>query len=136
MRKPVVIVAYEGVQLLDVAGPADVLDVATKVLTVPADKRHSGSLDVALAADFSSGSEGYTCLVATPDGRSVRTSSTVPAAPSSFDANASDPGPSVAIAHYDPQTGQYATPDGTVAQQTDLVDPPKSWQDLIFKAAP
>jgi hypothetical protein len=53
-----------------------------------------------------------------------------------FDANASDPGPSVAIAHYDPQTGQYATPDGTVAQQTDLVDPPKSWQDLIFKAAP
>jgi transcriptional regulator GlxA family with amidase domain len=70
-----VIVAYERVQLLDVAGPADVLDVATKVLAVPADKRHSGSLDVALAADFSSGSEGYTCLVATPDGRSVRTSS-------------------------------------------------------------
>ena len=32
----------------------------------------------------------------------------------------------------DPQTGQYATPDGTVAQQTDLVDPPKSWQDLLF----
>ena len=60
----------------------------------------------------------------------------VPAAPSSFDANASEPGPSVAIAHYDPQTGQYATPDGTVAQQTDLVDPPKSWQDLLFKAAP
>ena len=60
----------------------------------------------------------------------------VPAAPSSFDANASEPGPSVAIAHYDPQTGQYAAPDGTVAQQTDLVDPPKSWQDLIFKDAP
>ena len=59
----------------------------------------------------------------------------VPAAPSSFD-NAPGPGPSVAIAHYDPQTGQYAAPDGTVGQQTDLVDPPKSWQDLIFKAAP
>ena len=42
----------------------------------------------------------------------VDTPGAVPAAPSSFDANASEPGPSVAIAHYDPQTGQYATPDG------------------------
>ena len=75
MRKPVVIVAYEGVQLLDVAGPADVLDAATKVLAVPADKRHGGSFDIALATDFSSGSEGYTCLVGTLDGRPVRTSS-------------------------------------------------------------
>jgi phospholipid/cholesterol/gamma-HCH transport system substrate-binding protein len=60
----------------------------------------------------------------------------MPAAPSSFGPNTSGPGPSVAIAHYDPQTGRYATPDGTVAQQTNLVDPPKTWQDLIFKAGP
>ncbi len=60
----------------------------------------------------------------------------MPAAPSSFGADTSGPGPSVAIAHYDPQTGQYATPDGGVYQQTDLVDPPKTWQDLIFKAGP
>lgn len=57
----------------------------------------------------------------------------VPAAPSSFGANAS-PSPSVAIAHYDPQTGQYATPHGGVGHQTDLVDPPKTWQDLVLKA--
>jgi phospholipid/cholesterol/gamma-HCH transport system substrate-binding protein len=59
----------------------------------------------------------------------------VPAAPSSFGANTSGPGPSVAIAHYDPQTGRYATPDGTVHQRTDLVDPPKAWRDLVYRAA-
>jgi phospholipid/cholesterol/gamma-HCH transport system substrate-binding protein len=59
----------------------------------------------------------------------------VPAAPSSFGDNASGPGPSVAIAHYDPQTSQYATPDGNVYQQTDLVDPPKTWRDLVYRAA-
>jgi phospholipid/cholesterol/gamma-HCH transport system substrate-binding protein len=57
-----------------------------------------------------------------------------PAAPSAFAPTDSSSGPSVAIAHYDPQTGRYATPDGKVYQQTDLVDPPKTWQDLIFKA--
>jgi virulence factor Mce-like protein len=41
------------------------------------------------------------------------------------------PGPSVAITHYDPQTGQYSTPDGNVGTQTDLVAPPKSWQDML-----
>lgn len=71
MRKSVVIVAYEGVQLLDVAGPADVFDAATKVLAVPADERHSGTLDTALGADFDSGTQGYTCLIATPTGDSV-----------------------------------------------------------------
>jgi hypothetical protein len=40
----------------------------------------------------------------------------------------------MAVAHYDPQTGQYATPDGHVYRQTDLVDQPKTWQDLVFKA--
>ncbi len=60
----------------------------------------------------------------------------VPAAPSSLDPNASGPGPSVAIAHYDPATGQYATPDGTVARQTDLADPPSTWQDLMLGGTP
>jgi hypothetical protein len=59
----------------------------------------------------------------------------VPAAPSSFGDNASGPGPSVAIAHYDPQTGRYASPDGNVYRQTDLVDPPKTWHDLVYRAA-
>ncbi|MGV0646249.1 MCE family protein [Mycolicibacterium sp. XJ879] len=42
-------------------------------------------------------------------------------------------GPSVAAAIYDPQTGQYATPDGKVFRQTDLVTPagPRPWQDLF-----
>jgi hypothetical protein len=55
------------------------------------------------------------------------------AAPSAFTTNGSASGPSVAVAHYDPQTGRYATPDGKVYQQTDLVDPPKTWRDLVFK---
>jgi phospholipid/cholesterol/gamma-HCH transport system substrate-binding protein len=58
----------------------------------------------------------------------------VTAAPSAFNSGGSTPGPSVAIAHYDPRTGQYATPDGKVYRQTDLVAAPKSWQDLVFKA--
>jgi hypothetical protein len=58
----------------------------------------------------------------------------VPAAPSSFGVNGSGPGPSVAVAHYDPQTGQYAAPGGQVFRQEDLVDPAKSWQDLIYRA--
>ncbi|BBY43284.1 MCE family protein [Mycolicibacterium celeriflavum] len=60
----------------------------------------------------------------------------VPAAPSAFGTGPSAPGPSVAIAHYDPQSGQYSTPDGTVGRQTDLVESPKSWQDLIYEAGP
>ena len=42
-------------------------------------------------------------------------------------------GPSVAIATYDPQTGQFATPDGTVARQTDIVtqDGEQDWTDLL-----
>lgn len=56
----------------------------------------------------------------------------VPATPSSVTTGRSAKGPSVAIAHYDPQTGQYATPDGTFGRQTDLVQSPKSWQQLIY----
>lgn len=42
-------------------------------------------------------------------------------------------GPSVAIATYDPQTGQFATPDGTVARQTDVVagGGQRDWTDLL-----
>jgi len=57
-----------------------------------------------------------------------------PAAPSAFSTNGSAPGPSVAVAQYDPQTGKYVTPDGQTYQQSDLVNPgaPKSWKDLIL----
>ena len=42
-------------------------------------------------------------------------------------------GPSVAIATYDPKSGQFATPDGGVYRQTDLAaaGAPRSWQDLM-----
>ncbi|MET0705012.1 MAG: MlaD family protein [Mycobacterium sp.] len=54
------------------------------------------------------------------------------AAPSAF--NGSSPGgPSVAIAQYNPKTGQYVTPGGEVFSQTDLVAQgnPRSWKDLL-----
>jgi transcriptional regulator GlxA family with amidase domain len=50
MRK-VVLVAFDGVQLLDVIGPSDILDAATRLL---------------------GGNGGYRMVVATPDGRPVR----------------------------------------------------------------
>ncbi|WP_101947459.1 MCE family protein [Mycobacterium sp. 3519A] len=55
-------------------------------------------------------------------------------APSAFSTNGSA-GPSVAFATYDPQTGQYATPDGNVYRQSDLVTPAgtRSWEDLLPK---
>jgi phospholipid/cholesterol/gamma-HCH transport system substrate-binding protein len=58
-----------------------------------------------------------------------------PAAPSAFHTGESAPGPSVAVAHYDPKSGLYAAPDGQTFRQTDLVDPAKSWQDLVYRAA-
>lgn len=55
-----------------------------------------------------------------------------PAAPSSSSSTA--PEPSVAFATYNPQTGQYAAPDGNVYRQTDLVTPPaQNWEDLLPK---
>jgi virulence factor Mce-like protein len=56
----------------------------------------------------------------------------VPATPSSVTTGPAE-GPSVAIAHYDPQSGRYATPDGNVGRQSDLVQSPKSWQELIYE---
>ena len=52
-------------------------------------------------------------------------------APSAFSPD--NNGPSVAIATYDPQTGQFATPDGTVARQTDIVAHAgeQNWTDLL-----
>ncbi len=55
MRK-VVLVAFDGVQLLDIVGPADVLDAATRVL---------------------GGDGGYRIAIATPDGQPVRGSAGV-----------------------------------------------------------
>ena len=52
-------------------------------------------------------------------------------APSAFTNDA--PGPSVAIATYDPGTGQFATADGSVGRQTDVVafDGQRTWTDLL-----
>ena len=60
-------------------------------------------------------------------------SGAVPAAPSAFGHNGSQPGPSVAIAQYDPRTGSYITPDGHAYRQSDLVTKkgPKTWKDLL-----
>ncbi|QZT59601.1 MCE family protein [Mycolicibacterium austroafricanum] len=54
----------------------------------------------------------------------------VPAAPSSVDGAGA--GPSVAVATYNPETGQYATPDGGVFTQSNLVQAaPDSWEDML-----
>ncbi len=38
----------------------------------------------------------------------------------------------MAFTTYNPQTGQYAAPDGKVYTQTDLVaQPAQSWKDLL-----
>lgn len=57
----------------------------------------------------------------------------VPATPSAFSGNDAGGGPSVALAPYDPQTGQYLTPDGQLHQVTNLAagGSPKSWKDLL-----
>ena len=56
----------------------------------------------------------------------------LPAAPSAFGGNGSG-GPSVAFAPYDPQTGEYISPDGQKQQLTnaDAGTSPKSWKDLL-----
>ncbi|OMC26318.1 virulence factor Mce [Mycobacterium colombiense] len=53
------------------------------------------------------------------------------AAPSAYTSHR--PGPSIAIATYDPRTGRYATPDGTAYRQSDLVAQAgtRSWKDLF-----
>jgi phospholipid/cholesterol/gamma-HCH transport system substrate-binding protein len=55
------------------------------------------------------------------------------AAPSSFTDNGSRPGPSVAVTHYDPETGTYVGSDGQLYRQSNLVrrSGPKKWQDML-----
>jgi transcriptional regulator GlxA family with amidase domain len=55
-KRKVVLIAFDGVQLLDIVGPADVLDAATRVL---------------------GGDGGYEMTIATPDGQPVRGSAGV-----------------------------------------------------------
>src|SRR3954469_14512385 len=80
MVRTVAVVAFDGVQLLDVAGPLDGLDTPTKLLGLTAYQRSR------LASDFDFNDSiavlesvdraaGYYCVVATPTGRAVRTSS-------------------------------------------------------------
>ncbi|ORB65656.1 MCE family protein [Mycolicibacterium tusciae] len=56
----------------------------------------------------------------------------VPAVPSAVNGNESD-GPSVAMVPYDPNTGQFVTPDGHVQTLTNVAagHTPKSWKDLL-----
>ncbi|MDH6194557.1 phospholipid/cholesterol/gamma-HCH transport system substrate-binding protein [Mycobacterium frederiksbergense] len=51
-------------------------------------------------------------------------------APSAFNGSAGH-GPSVAIAKYNPRTGEYVGSDGNLYRQTDLVSTAKSWRDLM-----
>jgi virulence factor Mce-like protein len=62
----------------------------------------------------------------------------VTAAPSSYNDGRAGTAPSAALVQYDPRTGKYLAPDGTVYQQSDLVNPgaPKSWQDLVLDTTP
>lgn len=54
------------------------------------------------------------------------------AAPSSFGTSGSGPGPSVAVAQYNPRTGEYVAPDGQLYTQSDLVNQSsKTWKDLF-----
>jgi phospholipid/cholesterol/gamma-HCH transport system substrate-binding protein len=57
------------------------------------------------------------------------------AAPSAFNGSVSGQaaGPSVAVAHYDPKTGEYMTPDGQMQRVQNLAagGTPKSWTDLL-----
>jgi hypothetical protein len=56
----------------------------------------------------------------------------VPAAPSAFNGGASV-APSVATSTYNPETGEYVTPDGQLHQVKNLAagGAPKSWKDLL-----
>ncbi|MBP1823319.1 MCE family protein [Mycobacterium sp. OAE908] len=77
---------------------------------------------------------------APPSGNSVNGAAIPPpddggpaTAPSAFADNESRPGPSVAIASYNPQTGLYVTPDGNAYRRGDLVVPghSKTWKDML-----
>ncbi|MDH6245338.1 MlaD family protein [Mycobacterium sp. OTB74] len=63
------------------------------------------------------------------DGAAPGNNSAPQAAPSAFKGPSG--GPSVAIARYDPHSGQYMSPDGKLYKQTDLVKPAGSWQQMM-----
>jgi len=67
-----------------------------------------------------------------PPGPPASTDGAPAVAPSAF-APDQVTGPSIAVATYDPRTGQYATPDGQVYRQADLVPHPgdRTWKDLF-----
>ncbi|WP_099024409.1 MCE family protein [Mycolicibacterium palauense] len=50
---------------------------------------------------------------------------------SAFEGGSDQGGPSVAIAKYNPRTGQYMGADGQLYTQSDLVTEPTSWTDLM-----
>jgi hypothetical protein len=52
-------------------------------------------------------------------------------APAAFEGETPSGAPSVAIAKYNPRTGEYMGGDGKMYRQSDLVTTPKSWQDLM-----
>lgn len=55
----------------------------------------------------------------------------IPAAPSAFGGNGSGV-PTVGTAQYNPQTGEYQTPDGAMHRVTNVAaGAPKSWKDLL-----
>lgn len=66
-----------------------------------------------------------------PDTALPQAVGTPPAAPAGFAAPYATPGPAVAVAPYNVVTGQYATPDGAIATQTDLVGSADTWQELM-----
>jgi virulence factor Mce-like protein len=75
---------------------------------------------------------GFTGPVGAPSIAPTDTGGAPGVAPSAFTPGTPG-GPSVAIATYDPATGQYATPNGNVFRQSDLVQSggQQSWKDLL-----
>ncbi len=73
-----------------------------------------------------------------PPGIPAPSATVTPAIPGAFASETPSSAPSVAVAHYDPQTGRYATPDGQVYEQADLSSAaaPKNWRDLLLPAGP
>jgi hypothetical protein len=72
-------------------------------------------------------------VVGVPEGGAQPPPPDVPApaaAPSAFE-GAGAQGPSMAVAKYNPRTGEYMGADGHLYRQTDLVTNASSWQDLM-----
>jgi hypothetical protein len=72
-------------------------------------------------------------IVGVPEGGVPLPPPDVPApgvAPSAFE-GAGAQGPSMAVAKYNPRTGEYMGSDGHMYKQTDLVNTASSWQDLM-----